>query len=118
MSGPGFDPLFVLTDRRREFFNGGWKPARGKAIAAGLTKSPRVHDLRHTCASWMIVAGVPLPVIQQHLRHESIQTTIGVYGHLARRGAQAAATPSAQHSDDAILGQFSLPYRSGPACDR
>ena len=118
MSGPGFDPLFVLTDRRWEFFNGGWKPARGKAIAAGLTKSPRVHDLRHTCASWMIVAGVPLPVIQQHIRHESIQTTIGVYGHLDRRGAQAAATPSAQHSDDAVLGQFSLPHRSGPACDR
>jgi integrase len=49
-------------------------------MKAGLTKSPRVHDLRHTCASWMIAAGVPLPIIQQHLGHESIQTTIGVYG--------------------------------------
>jgi integrase len=39
----------------------------------------------------MIQAGVPLPVIQQHLGHESIQTTIGVYGHLDRRSAQAAA---------------------------
>ena len=38
----------------------------------------------------MIVAGVPLPVIQPHLRRESIQTTIGVYGHLDRRGAQPA----------------------------
>jgi integrase len=75
----------------QEFFNGGWKPGRDAAIRAGLTKSPRVHDLRHTCASWMIQAGVPLPVIQQHLGHESIQTTIGVYGHLDRRRAQAAA---------------------------
>ena len=40
-----------------------------------------MHDLRHTCASWMIQAGVPMPVIQQHLGHESIQTTIGVYGN-------------------------------------
>jgi integrase len=77
--------------RAQEFFNGGWKPARDSAMKAGLTKSPRVHDLRHTCASWMIQAGVPLPVIQQHLGHESIQTTIGVYGHLDRRSAQVAA---------------------------
>jgi integrase len=60
-------------------------------MKAGLTKSPRVHDLRHTCASWMIAAGVPLPIMQQHLGHESIQTTIGVYGHLDRRSAQVAA---------------------------
>ena len=90
-------PGFLFTNgagnpvRAQEFFNGGWKPGRDKAIAAGLTKSPRVQDLRHTCASWMIQAGVPLPVIQQHLGHESIQTTIGVYGHLDRRSAQAAA---------------------------
>jgi integrase len=90
-------PGFLFTNgagnpvRAQEFFNGGWKPAREAAIKAGLTKSPRVHDLRHTCASWMIQAGVPLPVIQQHLGHESIQTTIGVYGHLDRRSAEAAA---------------------------
>jgi len=118
MSGPGFDPLFVLTDRRREFFNGGWKPARGKAIAAGLTKSPRVHDLRHTCASWMIVAGVPLPVIQPHLRRESIQTTIGVYGHLDRRGAQAARRH--RLSTQMTLSSANFPCRTGVAlqCDR
>jgi integrase len=90
-------PWFLFTNgagnpvRAQEFFNGGWKPGRAAAMAAGLTKEPRVHDLRHTCASWMIQAGVPLPVIQQHLGHESVQTTIGVYGHLDRRNAQAAA---------------------------
>ncbi|MGY4713090.1 tyrosine-type recombinase/integrase [Mycolicibacterium sp. CBM1] len=93
MSVPGF--LFTNGAgnpvRAQEFFNLGWKPGRDSAMKAGLTKSPRVHDLRHTCASWMIQAGVPLPVIQQHLGHESIQTTIGVYGHLDRRSAQAAA---------------------------
>ncbi|WP_099251772.1 site-specific integrase [Mycobacterium sp. shizuoka-1] len=52
---------------------------------------PRVHDLRHTCASWMIQRGVPLPVIQEHLGHESIQTTIAVYGHLDRSSMEAAS---------------------------
>ncbi|MGW4123605.1 tyrosine-type recombinase/integrase [Nocardia sp. NPDC004711] len=54
-------------------------------------KSPRIHDLRHTCASWMIVARIPLPVIQAHLGHESITTTVDRYGHLDRDAGQAAA---------------------------
>lgn len=52
---------------------------------------PRIHDLRHTCASWLVMAGVPLPVVQQHLGHESINTTIGLYSHIDRRSMQAAA---------------------------
>jgi integrase len=55
-------------------------PGRERAVTAGLTKCPRVHELRHNYASWMIRAGVPLPVIQQHLGHESIQTTIRFAG--------------------------------------
>lgn len=61
-----------------------WQPAVARARKAGLTKSPRVHDLRHTCASWLIQAGRPLPSVQAHLGHESIQTTVDVYGHLDR----------------------------------
>jgi integrase len=63
--------------------------ANGKALTNPLR--PRIHDLRHSAASWMIQAGVPLPVVQQHLGHESIQTTVGTYGHLDRRSMEAAA---------------------------
>jgi integrase len=66
-----------------------WYPAIIRAEIAA--PRPRLHDLRHTCASWMIAAGVPLPVIQQHLGHESINTTVNLYGHIDRRSAQAAA---------------------------
>jgi len=52
---------------------------------------PRIHDLRHTCASWLVLAGVPLPVVQQHLGHESINTTISLYTHIDRRAMQTAA---------------------------
>lgn len=54
-----------------------------KAVTrAELNPRPTVHDLRHTGASWLIADGRPLPFIQQRLGHESIQTTISVYGHL------------------------------------
>ena len=53
---------------------GTWEPGPGK--------HPRVHDLRHTFASWAIQGGVPLPVIQRQMGHESIQTTVDTYGHL------------------------------------
>jgi integrase len=77
--------------RAQEFFNQGWKPAREKAQTLGLEKAPRVHDLRHTHASWLINAGVPLPVVQARLGHENITTTIGMYYHVDQRAEQQAA---------------------------
>jgi integrase len=69
-----------------------WVDARKKAkLDAPL---PRIHDLRHTHVAWLIAAGVPLPVIQRRLGHESIKTTIDRYGHLLPE-LEAAATEAA-----------------------
>jgi integrase len=65
--------------------------------AAGIDKTPRIHDLRHSHASWLIAAGVPLPAIQRRLGHESITTTIDRYGHLA------------PEMDDTIVAALSQP---------
>lgn len=62
-------------------------------IGKGL--HPRIHDLRHTFASWAISSGVPLPVIQRQLGHESITTTVDRYGHLARSDYDALADSTA-----------------------
>jgi integrase len=62
---------------------------KGNSVTPELR--PRPHDLRHTNASWMIQAGVPLPVVSDHLGHESITTTVQVYTHLDRRSMAAAA---------------------------
>ncbi|MFI9204010.1 tyrosine-type recombinase/integrase [Streptomyces sp. NPDC053048] len=64
------------------FWNQRWKPALDAAAADGLTKRPRLHDLRHTHAAWLIARKVPLPAIQARLGHESITTTVDRYGHL------------------------------------
>lgn len=68
-----------------------WQPAIARAKTVGLTKTPRIHDLRHTAASWLLQAGRPMPSVQQHLGHESIQTTVDVYGHLDRSSGQGNA---------------------------
>jgi integrase len=77
-----------------------WLPAvaaamdKEKCAAAGmirLTRAPNIHDLRHTHASWLIARGAPLPYIQARLGHESINTTVGVYGHLVPDAHQQLA---------------------------
>ena len=77
--------------RGPNFYTNVWVPALAKAKEKGLTKKPRVHDLRHSNASWLIQAGVPLTVIQRHLGHESIQTTSDRYGHLDRESSRVVA---------------------------
>lgn len=43
----------------------------------------RLHDLRHTCASWLVQDGVPIQEVQRILGHASIVTTMR-YAHLGR----------------------------------
>ena len=57
-----------------------WVPAC--TTAKVMTPRPRVHDLRHTHASWMLNAGASLEDVQEQLGHESIMTTRKIYGHL------------------------------------
>ena len=80
---PGDRPIRIQGFHRRV-----WQPA---VIRTGLLPRPRVHDLRHTCASWMIQSGIPMVVVSRHLGHENISTTIDLYSHIDRVSAQAAA---------------------------
>lgn len=76
-----------------------WAPSLAKAKAEDpdnpdkqrLTKPVRIHDLRHTAASWLLAAGVPLIVVSQHLGHEDTSVTSKIYGHLDRTAGKAAA---------------------------
>lgn len=62
-----------------------WLPAVTSAVAKGLRRRPRIHDLRHTHVSWLIAANIPVPAIQARVGHESIKTTVDRYGHLLRQ---------------------------------
>lgn len=74
-------PVWIFNCRR----GNGWRrgPVKGwaattwfKAAArrAGL-EDTHLHDLRHTCGTWMAARGVPERIIQEVLRHASITTT-------------------------------------------
>ena len=65
--------------------------ARIEPAAVPLGKRPRPHDARHSCASWLLGAGVPINYVQAHLGHESITTTVGTYGHIMPAARQAVA---------------------------
>lgn len=70
-----------------------WPPPCG--CPGTLPFLPRIHDARHTHASWLIATGIRLDVIQDRLGHEDFLTTQRLYGHLmpdARLQAGAAAS--------------------------
>jgi integrase len=75
------DSLWVFSHKggeRVQYMQNGFKAA---CVRAGI-KDFRVHDLRHTCASWMVQQGVPLLEVRDVLGHSSIEMTER-YSHLA-----------------------------------
>ena len=58
---------------------------------AKLDPPPTPHDLRHTCASWMLTGGIPATVVSRHLGHESIKITVDIYGDVDAASARMAA---------------------------
>lgn len=48
---------------------------------AGVTRV-RFHDLRHTCATLLLMEGTNPRVVQEQLGHSNIATTLGLYSHV------------------------------------
>lgn len=71
--------VFCMKDGRRI------REARKGFLSACKTagiEDLRFHDLRHTCAAWLVTAGVPLSEVRDLLGHASITMTER-YAHLA-----------------------------------
>lgn len=67
---------------------------------AGITDF-RFHDLRHTWASWLVQAGVPLSALQEMVGWESIEM-VRRYAHLAPNHL----TEHARHIDSIFGASF------------
>jgi integrase/recombinase XerD len=59
---------------------------------SGVPKRAHVHTLRHSYATHLLEAGVPLPLIQAYLGHTDLRTTT-IYTHLTRELREAALDP-------------------------
>ena len=49
---------------------------------AGLPKTTRFHDLRHTCATLLIKRGIHARAVMDVLGHAQISTTMNTYAHV------------------------------------
>lgn len=49
-----------------------------------------LHTLRHSVATAMLEAGVPLGTVSELLRHASVAVTGDTYGHVSTDGARSA----------------------------
>ena len=66
--------------------------AFGRLVASAPVPRIRLHDLRHTHASHLLMAGVNVKVVSERLGHASVSFTLDTYGHvMPGQQAQAAA---------------------------
>lgn len=75
----------------------------------------RFHDLRHTCAAWLIAAGAHPLQIKLRLGHKEIRTTMDTYGHLFPSAEpELAALLDAGYRDAFIDGDAAATTAKGP----
>lgn len=90
-------PLLLTTEDGRPLRNSNWAfRVWTPSVELSRVGHLRIHDLRHTYASWLLQAGVPLAEVGKLLGHISPQTT--------QRYAHLAETPTA-----AVLAALAAP---------
>lgn len=67
------------------------KRAFAKACQRAGVTDFRIHDLRHTCAAWLVSARVPLAEVRDLLGHTTIKMTER-YAHLAPENVRVAVS--------------------------
>lgn len=62
------------------------RPMKKYSEIAGVKKI-RIHDLRHSCASYLISQGVSIVAVSHRLGHKDIEQTLNTYSHLMPKEA-------------------------------
>ena len=69
----GGDRIMPDTNAERDFKN---------AIRDSGVKEIRIHDLRHSCATYLISQGINIVAVSKRLGHSSVEQTLNTYAHL------------------------------------
>jgi len=64
---------------------------------AGITDF-RIHDLRHTCAAWLVSAGVPLAEVRDLLGHTTVRVAVSVLEGSVSRSRHVGNTEQLQEA--------------------
>ena len=76
------DPLQMNNLGQREF---------ARIIEAAEIRSIKFHGLRHTCATLLLKARIPVHVVSQRLGHKSVDITMNIYAHVLPSMQEEAA---------------------------
>lgn len=94
---------WVFCDKDGERIGSVRKGFRSACNRAGIVDFTP-HDLRHTCAAWLVQAGVPLLQVRDLLRHTSVQVT-EKYAHLGPKDVRSAVAVLDGSHDRVTLGK-------------
>lgn len=81
-------PTSVGTPKDRNNVAKEWHRLRVKAGLGDV----RIHDLRHSTATFLLAAGAPMKLVQEVLRHSRMQTTADIYAHVLPEVKDEAAS--------------------------
>lgn len=96
---------YVFVDAMGNIFNPRSVTANfSKLLEQNGLRHIRFHDLRHSCASLMVMNGVSMKQVQERLGHSTFSTTADIYAHLDYKSKQGSAGVIAN-----LLGESKLP---------
>lgn len=84
------DDMLIFGDGVRPLGEDAVRKTLRRALKTAELPRIRVHDLRHSIASILIDAGVPLATVAEFLGHSTPSTTVSTYTHKLRRAKSAA----------------------------
>jgi integron integrase len=103
------DPRSRIIRRHHVHEDSMVKALKRAASQAAIRKRITMHCLRHTFATHLLMAGVPINVLQQLLGHESIETT-QIYLHVLPSQVRSAPSPlDLLHSRQSMEPIYALP---------
>mgnify|MGYP005933883411 CR=1 FL=1 len=83
---------YVFVDAMGNIFNPRSVTANfSKLLEMKGLRHIRFHDLRHSCASLMVMNGVSMKQVQEWLGHSTFSTTADIYAHLDYKSKEGSA---------------------------